>query len=251
MCSFQQITTAILLASFASVAAANVGDADKATVLIKVYQGDDWTGVGSGFFISPRGHLVTNAHVVSGDNLTYEVRFNGTMRAEALEVDVDRSKDLALLKIETGEKISIVPLAKARPKKGDTIFTLGFPGSHVLLQQALNKKGMAGGETATVTNGVVSNYYEYPVMKSGPPTSVVQHTAEFRQGNSGGPLVNRCGEVVGINTFGLDFSEFSEVGEGQDYFSVASSELIRFLGSKIGVRDGGWVWRRCSSHLGS
>ena len=49
MCSFQQITTAILLASFASVAAANVGDADKATVLIKVYRGDDWTGVGSGF----------------------------------------------------------------------------------------------------------------------------------------------------------------------------------------------------------
>jgi hypothetical protein len=227
----RQLTIAVLLLS-GSDALASMSTADAATVFIGVFEEDDLVGAGSGFFVSPRGYLVTNEHVVAGEQRRFFVIFNGEIAAEAFVVKTNVEKDLALLKVDVEEEIETVTLANSPPKKGDAIFALGFPGSQIRLLSDLYDMGISGSITATVTDGVVSNFYELPLGDTGTTATFVQHTAEFRQGNSGGPLVNLCGEVVGVNTLGMDFSETTSVGAGQDYFSVASSELIQFLGSR-------------------
>lgn len=221
----------ILLVLSALDAVANVGKADSATVFILVFQDDDPVGHGSGFFITPRGHLVTNQHVVSAKNARFFVFYEGDSYAEALVVDTSSAKDLALLKADVDGEVPVIALAKQPPEKGDAIFALGFPGSQIVLNGDLDDFLITGSVTATVTDGVVSNFYQLPLVEDGPPAELVQHTAEIREGNSGGPLVNNCGEVVGVNSGGFDFSETTSVGTGHDYFSVASSELIEFLGS--------------------
>lgn len=228
---FRPLAIAILLVLSAPVALANLSKADSATVFIGVFQNDDLVGMGSGFFITPTGHLITNQHVISVDDARFFVIFEGEKAAEAFVVDTNRTKDLALLRADVDEEVSAIDLAQKPPEKGAAIFALGFPGSQVQLLADLHDMGITGYISATVTNGVVSNFYELPLGENGSTAQVVQHTAEIREGNSGGPLVDHCGNVVGVNTFGMDFSETTSVGLGQDYFSVASSELIEFLSS--------------------
>jgi serine protease Do len=143
-------------------------------------------GLGSGVIISPDGYIVTNNHVIDG---AMDIRVTMTDRRilKAKLIGADPLTDLAVIKID-GNNLPSVPL-------GDS--TLLHPGQTVLAF------GNPLGFRFTVTRGIVSalNRPNPFAQDRRAPGEFIQTDAAINQGNSGGPLVNARGEVVGINTF--------------------------------------------------
>ena len=138
-------------------------------------------GVGSGFFISADGYLVTNNHVVDKAR-TVEVVMDDGRSLDAKVVGADPKTDVALLKVTEGGDFPYVRLAKATPRVGDWVVAIGNPF------------GLGG----TVTAGIVSARGRD--IGAGPYDDFLQIDAPINRGNSGGPTFNYQGEVVGVNT---------------------------------------------------
>ncbi len=136
------------------------------------------TGAGSGFVIDPAGHILTNAHVVEGqDEVT--VIFDDGAELTPQVVASDLGRDIALLKVEAEEPLAAIPLT-TEMREGDDVIALGYP---------LHLRG-----GITVTTGIVSAFRTFGGV------AYIQTDAAINPGNSGGPLLNLSGEVVGINT---------------------------------------------------
>lgn len=142
---------------------------------------DPQKSLGSGFIISDDGYILTNEHVV--ENATeIKVQISGGKTFSATIQGVDTKLDLALLKIETTEKLPTVTLGNSDELEiGEWVMAIGNPFG---LQQ-------------TVTVGIVSA--KGRVLGAGPYDNFIQTDASINPGNSGGPLFNTRGEVVGIN----------------------------------------------------
>jgi serine protease Do len=140
-------------------------------------------GLGSGFVISPDGYVVTNNHVVE-DAAEIQVVFNDRNNVPAKLVGRDPSTDIAVLKVDPP------PPNLAVVAWGDS--DAAEPGSWVI---AIGSPFGLGG---TVTVGVVSARSRD--IRSGPFDDFIQTDAAINRGNSGGPLFNARGEVVGVNT---------------------------------------------------
>ena len=143
-------------------------------------------GLGSGVIISPDGYIVTNNHVIDG---AVDIRVTMTDRRilPAKLVGADPLTDLAVIKIE-GSNFPSVPLGDSTNlHPGQTVLAFGNPL----------------GFRFTVTRGIVSalNRPNPYAQDRRSPGEFIQTDAAINQGNSGGPLVNAHGEVVGINTF--------------------------------------------------
>jgi serine protease Do len=142
---------------------------------------------GTGFLISEEGEIVTNYHVVENAD-KIEVRLGNRERITAKVVGRDRATDLALLKIETKERLTPLSLGDSdRLRVGDWVMAIGDP---------LNFD-------KTVTVGVVSAKDRSGLAADASTRSFenfIQTDAAINFGNSGGPLLNVSGEVVGINT---------------------------------------------------
>ncbi len=146
-------------------------------------------GAGSGFLIDEQGHILTNSHVVAGADLI-EVSLGergeqGRFRARV--VGRDERNDVALLKIAPGQrKLKPLPLGDSSAVRvGQRVLAIGNPF----------------GFQSTLTTGVVSATDR--TVQTGPQTFVdqaIQTDAAINRGNSGGPLLNSKGEVIGINT---------------------------------------------------
>ncbi len=139
--------------------------------------------VGSGFIIdADAGIIVTNNHVIEGGtNVTVTLQDNTTIKAKVLGHD-DRA-DLAVLQIKTDHKLVQVPFGDSdAPRVGDWVLAIGNPYA------------MSG----TVTAGIVSARGRD--IHQGPYDDFIQTDAPINRGNSGGPLFNMAGEVIGINT---------------------------------------------------
>ena len=143
---------------------------------------DERRSSGSGFLIREDGYLVTNAHVV-GDAERIQVRLSDGRRFDAKLVGLDERVDLALLKIEaTG--LPVAQLGDSnRTRVGEFVLALGHPFG---LEQ-------------TVSFGIVSRKGA-PIQVASPGFEFIQTDAAVNPGNSGGPLVNMAGEVVGVNS---------------------------------------------------
>jgi serine protease Do len=155
-------------------------------------------GIGSGVIISPDGYIITNNHVVDGAT-DIKVTLSDRRILTAKLIGTDPLTDLAVIKID-GSNFPNIPLGdstKLRP--GQTVLAFGNPF----------------GFRFTVTRGIVSalnrpNPYNDDARK---PGLFIQTDAAINQGNSGGPLVDARGEVVGINTFLISPSgSFSGMG---------------------------------------
>ncbi len=142
-------------------------------------------GLGSGVIISPDGYIVTNNHVIDG---AVDIRVTMTDRRilPAKLIGADPLTDLAVIKIE-GSNFPSVPLGDSTQlRPGQTVLAFGNPL----------------GFRFTVTRGIVSALNRAnPFGDRRAPGQFIQTDAAINQGNSGGPLVNAHGEVVGINTF--------------------------------------------------
>ncbi|MBY0611540.1 MAG: Do family serine endopeptidase [Beijerinckiaceae bacterium] len=137
--------------------------------------------MGSGFFISSDGFIVTNNHVVQHAK-TVSVTMDDGTTLDAKVVGTDPKTDLAVLKVKQSGDFPYVTLAKELPKTGDWVVAIGNPF------------GLGG----TVTAGIVSASGRD--IGSGPYDDYLQIDAPINKGNSGGPTFNLRGEVVGVNT---------------------------------------------------
>ncbi len=148
-------------------------------------------GQGSGVLVAPDGYLLTNSHVADGAG-KIEVTFADGSQVGARLVGDDPATDLALLRTDaTG--LPFAPLAEAvRPRQGQLAIAMGNPL----------------GFQSTVSTGVVSALGRSLRSNQGRLIDdVVQHTAPLNPGNSGGPLLDSSGRIIGINTAIIAFSQ--------------------------------------------
>lgn len=216
---------------------------------------------GSGFFVGKKGddaqYLVTNCHVVDdfiassegGNGLvktgsTYKITYKSGNKDtcdiymgykkcelrvyydkddydEAYVVDSgDTDKvDLAILKIgkPTTKRHNSTLATASEDNVGDTVYTIGFPG---IADNELSNASKWGMDDVVVSKGSINRF----VMASGTGVARIQTDATIQHGNSGGPLVNEDGYVIGINT-----NTVSNKDNEISYYSINTSELIRML----------------------
>ncbi|MBN1627922.1 MAG: DegQ family serine endoprotease [Deltaproteobacteria bacterium] len=140
-------------------------------------------GLGTGFIIDKEGHILTNNHVVEGaDKIT--VTLSGNKEYEAKVIGTDSKTDLALIKIEDAKDLKPLTLGDSdKLEVGDWVVAIGNPF----------------GLDNTVTAGIVSAKYRRS-LGTASYEDYIQTDAAINQGNSGGPLMNTNGEVIGINS---------------------------------------------------
>lgn len=158
--------------------------------------------LGSGFVIDPAGYIVTNNHVIEGAD-EIDVNFADGTTLEAKLIGTDTKTDLAVLKVEPKAPLKAVKFGDSRKMRiGDWVMAVGNPF------------GLGG----TVTVGIVSARGRN--INAGPYDNFIQTDAAINKGNSGGPLFNMEGDVIGVNTaiisptggsIGIGFSIPSEI----------------------------------------
>ena len=168
----------------------------------------DTTSMGSGVIISEDGYILTNNHVIS-DGREYHVELaNGTI-LQAQLISADSFSDLAVLKVE-GEVPAVAKLGNSDLlKAGETAIAIGSP---------------LGNFKNTVTVGVISATGRFLESASGYlMENLIQTDTAINQGNSGGPLVNLAGEVIGINVMIVRGSSYSSATAEGLGFAIPSN----------------------------
>jgi len=176
--------------------------------------------LGSGFVISPDGYIVTNNHVIDGAD-EIEVEFFSGQRLDAELVGTDPKTDIALLKIDSDEPLPYVPFGDSDAMRvGDWVIAIGNPL----------------GQGFSVSAGIVSARGR---ALSGTYDDYIQTDAAINRGNSGGPLFNMDGEVIGVNTAILSPTGGS-IGIG---FSMASNVVTKVVDQlqEFGETRRGWL----------
>ena len=192
-------------------------------------------GFGSGFFVTP-SKIVTNGHVVQDASTkgleVFVVNENiGVHRAKVSDIQfsADYAEDFALLSIneQVGIPLTLVNVQSPGDYKLDKVFAAGFPGSVIESDEDfinLIQTDEFSVPDLVITDGTVSSH-----QKVFGEVLAFVHTAQISGGNSGGPLVNQCGDVMGMNTF------INSSTDGVRNFSLVSSELLRFLSRSMVV----------------
>ena len=175
-------------------------------------------GYGSGVIISSKGYVLTNNHVVEGNEnleaiLSYQYNLDGYEEyVHSIEIiKQDKVKDLALIKINK-PRTALKPIKISRkvPTIGSQVHAIGHPDLEVW----------------TYTTGYISQIrdeYEWSYKDEFEHmANVYQTQTPIAEGNSGGPLLNNHGNLVGINTFGDSENDFQN-------FSVTVDEIVKFL----------------------
>lgn len=222
-------------------------------------EGDPQGGVGSGFVLNDRGEIATNAHVVSqGEGREIKkasevyVKFADDNQVKARIVGLDPNADVALLRLETRAGLTLRPLALGSTdavRVGEPVAAIGSPF----------------GEEQSLSVGVVSATDRAIDSLTGFETlGAVQTDAAINQGNSGGPLLNSRGQVIGINAQirtnsgggeGVGYAipvdqvkrsieQIRDTGEVRyPYLGVSTSPVYPQLSErfKLGTENGAWV----------
>ena len=180
------------------------------------------TSLGSGFIISEDGYVVTNNHVIQGaDEIT--VILSDDKRLKAKLIGRDPKTDLAVLKVESEVPLKAVKFGNSdKSRVGDWVVAIGNPF------------GLGG----TVTAGIISARGRD--INSGPYDDFLQTDASINRGNSGGPMFNIDGEVIGVNTAIYSPSGGGSVGIGFAIPSTTVAPVIRQL-QKNGEVKRGWL----------
>ncbi|MEM8870844.1 MAG: Do family serine endopeptidase [Pseudomonadota bacterium] len=179
------------------------------------------SALGSGFVISADGYIVTNNHVIEeADEILIEF-FNGGGELPAEVVGVDPRTDIALLKVEPASPLPFVPFGDSDiARVGDWVLAIGNPL----------------GQGFSVSAGIISARNR---SLQGAYDDFIQTDAAINRGNSGGPLFNMAGEVIGVNTAILSPNGGS-IGIG---FSMSSKVVTRVIDQlkEFGETRRGWL----------
>jgi hypothetical protein len=150
---------------------------------------DDGKAIGSGYVVDVSGLVATNYHVMAGAKTATVTFKNGDKANVAGTLMLDGKRDVAIIKIEK-DSLTPLKLAEALPRKGETVVAFGAP-------KGLSFSASEGIVSAIREGKELTDYVEDL------PGTWLQTTAPISSGNSGGPLVNRNGAVVGMNTMVL------------------------------------------------
>ena len=193
----------------------------------------DGYGMGSGFVIKSDSEstlIATNYHVVEGEPFGISVWIDDEETINAKILAYTDQKDLCILKLAYPIPLETVRFADS-VAQGDAVYAVGFPAAADYLSDSEAHTSAA----ATITDGIISAIREVTVSNHGVAIKMLQINAAINSGNSGGPLFNAYGEVVGINTYGII--------ESQGIFgAIDISELEAFLkdnGINIESEDAG------------
>lgn len=179
-------------------------------------------GHGSGFAVAPN-RIVTNAHVVEllsrypGNVVIGIVPSEGSKSYQGKVIALDTAHDLALIEF-TGKPIPTTALYTGPVDEGSMVTSLGYPGN-VDMATAKSAVDYIHPLSPIRSEGVFSGRRQM----SG--TDVMLHTAQIARGNSGGPLLDPCGRVIGVNSA----ITRGEEGDSSFGFAIANSELTAFL----------------------
>jgi 2-alkenal reductase len=161
---------------------------------------------GSGIIIDRQGHIVTNAHVVDGAQQIDVIFADGTQTSAKL-VGADSSSDVAVLQV-TASVPGVLTFGDSNALQlGETVIAIGSP---------------LGSYRGSVTSGVVSGLNR-SVQDTG-ETGLIQTDAAINHGNSGGPLLNLAGQVIGINTLVVQNSDSGDLAQGLG-FAIPSNTV--------------------------
>jgi serine protease Do len=228
---FATIAALVLLAvpSAARPEALDIAAASRGVVRVVIMSTDGSQvtpiGHGTGFAVAPN-KIVTNAHVVreamQDDTLRIAiVPSDGGSADYADIVTVSSAKDLALL--ETTGKLRLPPLtiAGSAAGDGDEVAAVGYP-MNVDRAQGLDLSDLFRPQPPVKSRGFISG------ARPSRDVDTLLHTAAIARGNSGGPLLDNCGRVLGVNSFGTT----SEDGSDAEFsFAISDKELVPFLKS--------------------
>lgn len=194
------VELAVVAAFAVSLGGCKDADVDESLVRI-IVETSSGLATGTGFVVARDGYVVTNHHVVDADGARLErilvVRESDAGHSHAARVRWSSPElDLAVLQVP-GLDAPPLPVNDGPVEKEDPVRAIGFPGA----SDAVDSQGDAV-FISTRTAGEVSRVFEADWQGNGRRIGVVQHTAAINPGSSGGPLINRCGEVVGVNTAG-------------------------------------------------
>lgn len=197
--------------------AVNVATLDKSVVRV-ITETAQGTGTGTGSIIASK-YVLTNHHVVEGGR-QYTVISKHTGSAQIAQLKWQSVElDLAVLRVN-GLNLPSVKLATKKPKKADAVWVFGYPG-------ASDRGGMT--LESTVTKGVIGLFHQQPWGETGRKLSIIQHDAVVNPGNSGGPLFDACGRVIGVNTQKIVSKEIEGV-----YYASRITEAIPDL-ERLGI----------------
>jgi serine protease Do len=184
-------------------------------------EGERPQALGSGFVIDPSGYIVTNNHVIEQSN-EIKVKFQDDTELEAKLIGTDKLTDIALLKVESKKPLPFLKFADSdKARVGHSVIAIGNPF------------GLGG----TVTSGIISAFNRD--INAGPYDSFIQTDASINRGNSGGPLFNIEGEVLGINT-AIFSPTGGSVGIGFSIPANLAKPIIEQL-KKFGKTQRGWL----------
>lgn len=176
---------------------------------------------GSGFVIKndPDSTLIaTNHHVIASNTNGIFVWVGENDKRSASIVADSEEYDLTILRLSEPISVKALPLS-AQASQGEEVFAIGYPAA----ANSLSSTEAHLGTDATITNGIISSIRKMKNVDYGPEIQLLQINAGINAGNSGGPLLNSNGEVVGINTYGVLDSQGI-------YGAISATELIEFAG---------------------
>ncbi len=221
--SLRKIVMIFLLLPWITITGCARTDPDKSIVLIALINPTNNTIFsGTGFVVAEGGYIVTNHHVISKTlasrrwHLAIYTEGKDTLRFKAEVVWSSPALDLALLRAPH-LRAPALPINAGELEKEVNVTAIGFPGTADAVDRKWDAKTIS-----TRTKGVISRVFHADWKNSGRRVHVVQHTATINKGNSGGPLINSCRQVVGVNT------SRSRLGQGT-FFSSHASELAQIL----------------------
>ena len=166
------------------------------------------SGIGSGVIFSSDGYIVTNLHILSGQNIN--VKLNNGKNYLASIIGIDKNTDIAVLKISSSEELKPINFANSDSLKiGDRVLAIGNPY----------------GIGISVSNGIISatgRDYGNPYLQ------LIQTDAAINPGNSGGALINENGNLIGINS-----KIFSKTGAYQGIGFAIPSNLVVQIATQL------------------
>lgn len=196
--------------------------ASASTLRVVTVDADGGISSGSGVAVAPN-FVLTNFHVIEGAQASYSPQIYiwdnsaGFPRPVSALVEYDPRLDLALLYVR-GATSTPVTFALNSPRQLEAVTALGFPAASDMIFGRLR-------DTVSATSGQVTATDHGPIGSFG-EAELILHTATVNPGNSGGPLFNSCGEVVGVNTLRADPQEVSNA-----FVASTAMEIVAFLES--------------------
>ena len=180
-------------------------------------------GYGSGFIVDPAGTIVTNRHVVEGTTNIQAVLEDGTT-LPATPLYIAQEIDLAVLKVDAGRRLPALALGNSDSVQvGDPVVAIGNP----LMLGFSVSAGIVSGLNRNILSGAFDNF--------------IQTDAAINHGNSGGPLVNSAGKVIGINT--AIYSPTATTGSEGLGFAEPSNDIAFIVDQvrRYGTVRAGWI----------